>query len=79
VTTKRNVSRRGKTKPPYRAQDGDCFPVYLCTGGVSMFDFYGFLIGVVRAEVGLTVMLFEDSDDILLWPQHPPELVDRSL
>jgi hypothetical protein len=28
-----------------------------------MFDFYGFLIRVVRAEVGLTVMLFEDADD----------------
>jgi hypothetical protein len=28
-----------------------------------MFDFYGFLIRVVRAEVGLTVVLFEDADD----------------
>ena len=28
-----------------------------------MFEFYGFLIRVVRAEVGLTVMLFEDADD----------------
>lgn len=28
-----------------------------------MFEYYGFLIRVVRAEVGLTVMLFEDADD----------------
>ena len=28
-----------------------------------MFEFYGFLIRVVRAEVGLTVMLFEVADD----------------
>ena len=32
-------------------------------GGVSMFEFYGFLIRVVRAEVGLTVMLYEDAND----------------
>jgi hypothetical protein len=28
-----------------------------------MFDFYGFLLAVVRAEVGLTVMLYEDEFD----------------
>jgi hypothetical protein len=28
-----------------------------------MFEFYGFLIRVVRAEVGLTVMLYEDAND----------------
>lgn len=28
-----------------------------------MFEFYGFLIRVVRAEVGLTVMLFENAND----------------
>ena len=28
-----------------------------------MFEFYGFLIHVVRGEIGLTVMLFEGVDD----------------
>ena len=28
-----------------------------------MFELYGFLIHVVRAEVGLTVMLYEDEFD----------------
>ena len=28
-----------------------------------MFEFYGFLLAVVRAEVGLTVMLYEDEFD----------------